>query len=236
MDNEISNQIKDFAKSAEIYGICEKIGADFGLLIDQISELDSEIRGVLLGINKSSDFTDHIIEKLEIEEKVAKQITQKVNDQIFKILRENIQGNNSTASSPTTTFTQAQQDLSAIEQAGGFTIEKEKIEKPEDLENDDVTEADRNKILSGIEDKPSVIQESEIQRHETFTEPLVDQLLSSPSTRSEQIVIRKEEIKKEPSAPANLPIGDTTAKTPSIPLSEAIPLKPKGPDVYRESF
>jgi len=113
MDN-IPSQFKKLAESAELYDQSEKVGGKFGLLIDQIGELDAEIRGVLLGIFKPADFPHHLVERLEIKLDVAQQITEEVNKEIFQVIKAQLQ-----AETPPNTSN------SDLEKIGGFTIEEE---------------------------------------------------------------------------------------------------------------
>ena len=64
MNQQIPDQIKKFANSAELYDLVEKIGAKFSLHIDQMGELYAEISDILLGFSKSSEFTKHITQRL----------------------------------------------------------------------------------------------------------------------------------------------------------------------------
>lgn len=85
---QIPDSIKKIAQDPEIFTICEQIGNVHGLHIDQIGELDSEIRGVLLGVNKSSDFTKHVIERLEIDHQTAEKITKEINEAVGLFVKE----------------------------------------------------------------------------------------------------------------------------------------------------
>lgn len=118
--NNIPPQLKKLAESAELYDQSEKIGNKFNLMIDQIGELDAEIRGVLLGIFKPSDFTNHITERLEIKKDLAQQITEEVNKEIFETIKKTLRADQESQTETSTIY--------SLEQAGGFSIEKEKID------------------------------------------------------------------------------------------------------------
>ncbi len=113
MEN-IPKQFKDLAESAELYDQSEKVGEKFGLMIDQIGELDAEIRGVLLGLFKPADFPQHLVERLEIKSDVAQKITEEVNKEIFQVIKAKLQAE-----------TPPENIHSDLEKVGGFTIEEE---------------------------------------------------------------------------------------------------------------
>src|SRR5689334_227770 len=158
MDN-IPPQFKKLAESAELYDQSEKVGAKFGLMIDQIGEMDAEIRGVLLGLFKPLDFTKHIMERLEIERGKAEAITQEVNKEIFDTLKSVLKADVPSNSS----------EISAIESAGDFSIEQHKPEGDEKTESLKAMSDAQN-----IENKEDILQGIE----DSHTEPLVDHLLS----------------------------------------------------------
>lgn len=229
--------MKDLALSPEIFDACEKIGNKFSLHIDQIGELDAQIREILLGQAKSSELTRDLQKYLEIDQKLANQIAEEVNKEIFATIKSNLQSRSET-----------NQPLSSLERVGGFSVEKEVVE----TENSDVTEADRGEILAGLENpQPRVATPggnpplnlptderskgmpgamgvgASINKTSSFTrltnpttpdnhtEPLVDYLLSKPAGQSTQ------KVSAEPTT------------NPSNPTSTAP--KRSGPDPYRES-
>lgn len=262
---QIPQQIKDFASSAEIYNICEKIGETYNLHIDQVGDLDNEIRGILLGIHGSSDFTDHIVKNLEIDRGIAEKITADVNNEVFKILRTNLQAKTST------------HDNSAIERAGGFDIVPEGNQESANGNGNghQVSSADRYSILSGIENpKMANITRLPKMGQETFTEPLVDHLLQNSTadpiikpisnTTSQvnnsatnvnanippNLPIETDTERPEvramldhlPTVPPNTPMTpepqkpiDSEPTTPNAPLKLPLQPGPKGLDLYREA-
>lgn len=119
---KIPEEITAFAKSAEIFDICEAIGKQYGLLLDQVGELDSEVRGVLLNINKPTDFTNHIVQRLEVNKDIAQQITKEVNENIFATLRTKLHGDIGVPPVSDETLPKPSH-IADLEKAGGFTIE-----------------------------------------------------------------------------------------------------------------
>jgi hypothetical protein len=163
--------IIEITKSAELFDKAEAIGNKFNLNINQVGELDAEIRDVIRGVSKSSDFIDHIIERLEIDKDTANKIVEEVNKEVFQVIK-NFMQTNTEKSSPTNinyskptnnSVTAPIKDISSIEQAGNFSLEKEQ-ESNQNLENP----GSPAQILSTIEDKG------------TYTEPLIDHLLANP--------------------------------------------------------
>lgn len=89
--NQNTDFIKEFAKDPAIFDICENIGKKFGLLIDQVGDLDMEVRKILLGKSKSEDLTSTLSKSLEINKVSAQQIVEEVNKQIFSTLKLKMQ-------------------------------------------------------------------------------------------------------------------------------------------------
>lgn len=219
--NEIPEQFKKFAESAELYDQCEVIGEKFGLHLDQIGELDAEIRDILTGASQSKDFTSHIVERLEITPKLANDIAQEVTKEVFSALRTKLQSQ-VTNSQPTSS-------ISSLERMGGFSLEKEAPES-----GGEVTAADRSDILAGLENPPASVpshtgtppanlptdtRSATMPPAENHTEPLVDYLLSTPAGRSTQKVS----------------IATPTTLATQKPLSPPVPQKPKN-DPYKEAI
>jgi len=172
--NNIPQEIKDFSESADLFDICEKIGKDNNLMIDQIGNLDAQVRAVLRGFVHSKDFTKKIEVAVEIDTKLASKITEEINKQVFQLIKVKMQ-----ESTPPNT------NNSDLEKIGEFTIEEENapLHHPEP---------------------------------ETYTEPLVDHLLSRPTYIPHEKVLA----------------------VPVVPIASVKPVelikKPSGPDLYRE--
>jgi hypothetical protein len=224
--NNIPEQFKQFANSVELYDQCEALGEKFGLHIDQVGELDAEIRDILTGASESKDFTQHIVERLEITPKLANDIAQEVTKSIFGALRANLQPQTSNTVAP---------DISSLERVGGFSVERE---SPESANG--VTSADRTKILAGLENPPSSIAHTgnpptnlptdgasarmpsaatTSTSTESHSEPLVDYLLSNPAGRAAQ----------------NIPVTPPTPVAPKKPAPPVTSQVPKN-DPYKEAI
>ncbi len=180
--NNIPKEILDFANSTALGQISEKIGNDNGLLIDQIGELDAQIRHVLRGFSKSQTFTQDLMKYLEIDRSLADKITVAVNAEVFQKLKDHMQKS-------------AAADIQSIEKAGGFSLEP-----GTDINVGDPADHIENQahLIDGIEHPVSGSEK--ISRKETsglgqgFTqpqpgtraEPLVDQLLKGSVAQPQQ--------------------------------------------------
>jgi len=107
------NKFMELADSVTIYNICEKIGTSYGLHIDQIGELDAQIRAILRGKARPDTFTKDIQELLGIDQNLAQELTEEINKQVFQDIKSSL------GEIP------RQKTISAVEKAGDFTIERE---------------------------------------------------------------------------------------------------------------
>ncbi len=214
MINQNTN-IDKLAESVEIFHAAQKIGDEFGLHIDQVGELDAQIRQVLIGKAKPDKFSDDIKEALEITNEIAAKVTAKVNDEVFKVLRNLMQQETTTPTTPP--------NNTAIEQAGNFQVENENkdYEHPKEI--------DTSAIMNHIE------KDSEpVNVPQPKTEPLVDQLLSGPAAVPEERVEEKPVVNTEPAAPKTESAPSATPPTSPTPAPVQKPPEKRGPDPYRE--
>ena len=207
-NQNIPDTIKAFAKSKDVYETVENIGGLFGLHIDQMGELDAEIRSVLLGINKSVDFTKNIAARLEVDGSLAKKITEEVNKQIFSILRTRIEN----------TEPNSQESVYSIEQAGGFNIVPEAKEATNNL-----TESDKDRVLRDLEN-PNQNKEYAVAKDnaETATELSSDQFLTSNKPESVPPKQTPISIPEPIQKPAPKPIVETIPKPTPSPTPETV--------------
>jgi predicted RNA-binding protein with RPS1 domain len=212
MQNNLTTfNTKEFAESIEIFDICETIGGQFGLHIDQVSELDSEIRGILLGQNKSSDFINHIKDRLEINEDVAQKITTEVNSKIFVALKEKMQSTTSTDVKPETISKPTH--ITDLEKAGGFTIEHENSTLPHETSSDGLG-SDVLRVAQ-VRDRWSPLQQTVIPKS---AEGIDQAPISMPRTFTMPAV--------QTPAPEPVPVSTTPAPEP-IPVPIAVPVMPE---------
>ncbi len=185
-------KMKEIVKSTMTYGLVKDIGQKFSLDLDQLGELDAEIRNVLLGVTKSENFTKNIRGKLEIEYTVAQSITKEVNEKILEVIKEKIKKETSKDS----------QSVTDLERIGGFTIEKEDMANSNDTTNEGMYVEKRPEILAGLENPPT-------------SDALVDHLLTIPT------IIPPEHITSSPLTKSDV-TATPTPKPTSDPYKEPI--------------
>lgn len=202
-------EFRKLAESPELYDTCEAVGNKFNLHIDQIGEMSAEICDILNGASESKDFTNHIMERLEIDQKLTDAIVVEVNKVVFQALRDKMQGKSSADT------------ISSIESAGGFTIEPQTqiVQTPQTQ-----TEGEKEETLAHIEGSQAFAS--------VHTEPLIDRLLTTSISQTEQKVAQK--ISIVPPIPGRK-LSEALVKAPV-----SAPVTPKkedsGPkvDLYRE--
>ncbi|MEK7609912.1 MAG: hypothetical protein AAB470_02210 [Patescibacteria group bacterium] len=218
---KLPTELQKVVTSPEIHDKIETIGKRHNLLIDQLGELVDEIGLILLGLEKSSDFVNHASWKLNISSKVATLIAQDVNSEVFNSIKDSLKKLEAEMP-PQDTETQARQDISSIERAGGFSIEPVKSEP---TSGNGVTSADKNKILAGIENpelNKGNFSKSLISGTENHTEPLVDYLLKNPVGQGEKKVV-SEVATENPNQIQNKETPKNTPTKPTIdPYREAL--------------
>ncbi len=220
INTNITDQIKKVALSTELSDSIIKIGNHFDLHIDQIGELGAEIRDILFGFSKSSDFIKHISERLEVDREMANKIATEVNKEIFDAIKSQLQSGTQNRDS----------DISALERIGGFEILKEGDNSKngnglgtvgvENIQADNLLESPpstaEKKITPvvppnlPIETSPS--KPTQIEKTQTVTLPVVQKPQVPP--------------------PPEKPITPATPTTPSSPT----PKKSYENDPYREPF
>lgn len=227
MQIDSEKTLKGLAGSPEIFVACEKIGREFDLHIDQVGELDAQIRQILLGNAQSKEFAKDIQEYLEIDAAVAEKIVEKVNQDVFQVIKDKLKGGDPAVS----------HDNSPLEQAGGFSIEptgengdgdrKEGMKEGLDMSSASVRPVDREKILASVENPIPTKGVPMRKELEMYAEPLVDSLLANPTGNVEKKIVQ---------APENLPIiEEKSPPRASLPAEKpAVMKKPSGPDLYRE--
>lgn len=85
--DKLPQEVKDAITSTEVNDKVQAIAKKYNLLIDQTGELVDEIGLTMLGLSKSSDFTNNIMSRCSINRAVAQNIAQDVNTEIFGAIR-----------------------------------------------------------------------------------------------------------------------------------------------------
>ena len=217
MEIENSHKIinpNNLAQSAELFDVSKSIGDQFGLNLDQIGELDTQVRWVLRGKASSKTFSEDIARLLEINKDVADTVTAAVNNKFFEYFKVDMSDN------------QSAQNVSAIEQAGDFEIERPAA--PAQMPNrlnmlDNSTPEQKTDIISGIENPiptppraaqpinpPAVPIPTRQPEQYAKKEPLVEQLLRGTVAMPEQ---RFEQSIPQPQQQPPKPAPQKTANT-----------------------
>jgi hypothetical protein len=215
----LPQELKDAISASELPQKLKEISSKNNLLLDQANILHNEILFVLLGLEPASKFVDTIIRELNINREKALLIARDANTLVFDSVRSHLrEWEESFIEEENKIAEQKYGQISSLEKLGGFSIEKTDGAEDTSDENHDVTPADRDSILSGIENPVSgnitTSPKQEVgSTVETHTDPLIDHLLGNPVTSTEQKIVNKELPKEK---------------------LETIPKKPSGPDPYRE--
>src|SRR5437660_1545756 len=88
---DLPDQIKELIININSQETLLEIGRRHGLHIDQLGELVDEATLVLFGLTKSSDFLNHIKDRLRVDGGMAQKITTDINNEIFLPIRESLQ-------------------------------------------------------------------------------------------------------------------------------------------------
>lgn len=222
MDN--SNKpiyIQKLVRAPEIFGVCELIGNKYNLHIDQIGELDSKVRGLLLGLNKSENFSADITNLLEIDAKTAANITKEINDALQILIKKYSQTQGATSEvrtipnqNPTTVPPETKPThITDLERAGGFTIEHENSSAPQGT-NSDGLGSDVLRVAQ-VRDRWSPLQQTVIPKSAEGTDQTP---ISMPRTFTKPPV--------QTPIPEPVPVSTTPAPKP-IPAPIAVPVIPE---------
>jgi len=238
-NSQIINVANNLSRAVEIFTICENIGKIFGLHIDQVGELDSEIRGIFLGVNKSEDLIDHIIKRLEINKASAEQIAEEINKQIFAFVKSKTQ-NPQSPQTPlsqisSTNFSSNTPDAavpppsphSDLEKAGGFTIETENSQ----FTNNPAMVGIGSDVLrvNQVKDRWAPVQQTIVPKGASIPTPT-----PPPVQKPEPVVARPIPIVETAPVVAPTPIIPTPAPTIPIPTPVATPIpEPVAPIVEK---
>ena len=215
----LPKELQAAVTSPEVNRTIRTIGEKHGLLIDQIGELVDMIGLIMLGLMPSKDFVRSFCSESGADNKTAEAIVSDINTEIFRKIRSAVQA----VEKDFAADSKRADTISTLETAGGFSIEPEKSEAI------GIITMDRNAILSGLENpQPStetIAPKAEAEKEPMYTDPLIDQLLSSPAARREQTAVVQ---RAQPQIPPNLPIIEES----HIPMPK--PPQKSGPDMYRE--
>ena len=175
----LPDELKEALASVETADELENIGKKRSLMLDQVSELADETGLVMLGFTKSDQFVRNVSQRLNINEAKAVDIARDVNSTILDKIRDGLRQIQEQAQSEEEIAPEAPANLpiaptiSAIEQAGGFTIENQPSSDSELYKDLNIN---KQAILNKIE-------EDHI--------PLVDHLLTTPISNPQKVEVKK---------------------------------------------
>lgn len=101
MENELEKQIEDrldalpediraAIESSDFDKHIQTIGTANQLHLDQTGLLADEATLVMLGITKSEDFVDHIVEHVRVTKEVAQELANAISEKIFRPIQESM--------------------------------------------------------------------------------------------------------------------------------------------------
>lgn len=203
---QLPPEVQQAVTSTDVQERIKAISQKHGLHVDQFGTLVEEIGLVMLGLQRSSMFVPDLVANLSISQQEAKSISADVNAEIFSAIRQHLQEADAKAEQEELHET----TVPHIEQAGNMEILSDEI-KPESAKTEPMKPA--------ISAKP-------------YTEPLIDRLLSQPSSATAQTV---QTVISNP-VPVSTQAHNATTKpaTEQQTPSKLPPLKPRI-DPYRET-
>ena len=188
---KLPKELQDAVTSPDAQAKVQDIAKKHNLRVDQLGELVDEIGMIMLGLEKSSNFVGQTSERLGISVDEARSIGADVNKDIFSAIKTHLREmeEKRVAEEMGMHAETKEQDIKNLEKLGQFDVERDKPEN-----KIDVTSADKQEILQGIENPPPAIPRGVTQAN--HTEPMVDYLLANPVANQQEV------IKKAPTPPA----------------------------------
>jgi len=211
--NSLPETVQKVLVSQETADRVAEIATENSLDIEQTGIVMETLAGVLLSIIPSQDFTKTLEKEAGIKTEVARSITESINNEVLQSLRRE----------STTPPKEASdlQDHSAIEQHGNFSVDNSYKHPDSHPEAEVQTVEDREVLINSIEN-PSAIRSvptgTFTSSTNRYSEPLVDQLLNSPTAIPAERITRRENF-----SPADVPNND-------VPVPKNLP----SDDLYRE--
>jgi len=88
---ELPADVREAIVSTNVSEKIRAIGQRNSLHIDQLGDLEDETLLVMLGFADSSEFGDALQKTLRVEEPLARQLAQEINNEVFASIRESMQ-------------------------------------------------------------------------------------------------------------------------------------------------
>ncbi len=153
---KLPEEVQKAVTSSDVNAKIEAIGKKYQLHVDQLGELVDEVGLVMLGLQKSSFFTEDLCSRLSISRDVARSIGSDINEDIFSLIKAHLMEMNRESSHPPAPD---MEHLSGIAPSATTTITNK------------AAATDESGVPKNLPTAP-----------ETRTEPLTDHLLTTPVT------------------------------------------------------
>jgi len=86
----LPEDIRNLVYSSDMAAIIQQIGAKHQLHIDQIGALEAEAAAAMLGITKLEEFSENVVDTLNIDEQKSAAIVADVNEMLFKKIQNSM--------------------------------------------------------------------------------------------------------------------------------------------------
>ena len=90
MYHKLPKDVQEAILSVDTSEAIREIGEKHKLMIDKIGDLADETGLVMLGITRPGQYVSHLIERLEIDQETAQEITEEVNNRILFPIRDSL--------------------------------------------------------------------------------------------------------------------------------------------------
>ncbi|KKU17669.1 MAG: hypothetical protein UX28_C0006G0007, partial [Candidatus Pacebacteria bacterium GW2011_GWA1_46_10] len=88
--NKLPEDIQQELSSDDLGLIIQIIGSDVDITPEQSLDVEDEVVAVLMGTSHPKDFIRNIQTKIGVDEEKARAIAEKVNDEIFQLVKESL--------------------------------------------------------------------------------------------------------------------------------------------------
>lgn len=227
-------EVQNVLTSIHIVDIIKSIAQKYSLRIDQENALYDETTYVLLGLRKSKEFVKDFSSESGVTEEIARNVAADMNAQVLTNLHSTNEQNIERYA-----VDRKEAAVSAVEQAGSFTIERQPTEQPAPLEQTSAAPSAQSKNLldeQPLESKTDLIAGLE---NPAPAQPRVSvEPTPQPAQAPEQQPEKKEPLVEQLLRGANaMPEQKVTRPAPQQPSAQAPqPPRPAGADPYREAI
>ncbi|MDP3052282.1 MAG: hypothetical protein Q8N42_02120, partial [bacterium] len=90
MYHRLPKDVQEAILSVDTSEAIREIGEKHKLMVDKIGDLADETGLVMLGVTRPSQYVPHLIERLEVSQEAAQEITEEVNNRILFPIRDSL--------------------------------------------------------------------------------------------------------------------------------------------------